>query len=141
VHIEGEAVHSTNYTDTFIEVAEDCKAATGTLPPEKSEPTVARMQFELIHANPYGYTSDEVIFATYVARNRIAPEELDERRAEFFSKGQACLRASPLAKSYGWGIHHNGEAKVALYARGSEEYEQLRADSSLKQLKAMRSSR
>ena len=134
-------MHSTNYTDTFIEVAEDCKAAAGTPPPEKPEPTVARLQFELIQANPYGYTSDEVIFAVYAARNRIAPEALEERRAEFFSKGQACLRASPLAKTYGWGIHHNGAAKVALHARGSEEYDRLRADSSLKQLKAMRSSR
>jgi hypothetical protein len=134
-------MHSTNYTNTFIEVAEDCKAATGTVPPEKPEPTVARMQFELIQAAPYRYTSDEVLFAVYAARNRIAPEELEVWRAAFFSKGQACLRASPLAKSYGWGIHHDREGKVALYARGSEEYDELRADGSLKQLKAMRSSR
>ncbi|HEU4328076.1 MAG TPA: DUF6157 family protein [Roseiflexaceae bacterium] len=134
-------MHSTNYTNAFITVAEDCKAATGTVPPEKPEPTVARMQFELIQANPYRYTSDEVIFAVYAARNRITPEEFEARRAEFFSKGQACLRASPLAKSYGWGIHHDGEGKVALYALGSEEYDRLRADASLKQLKAMRSSR
>lgn len=134
-------MHSTNYTDTFIAVAEDCKAGTGTVPPEKPEPTVARMQFEFIHAHPYSYTSDEVIFAVYAARNRITPEEFETRRAEFFSKGQACLRASPLPKTYGWGIHHNGEGKVALYASGSEEYERLRADASLKQLKAMRSSR
>jgi hypothetical protein len=134
-------MHSTNYTATFIEVAEDCKAATGTVPPEKPEPTVARMQFELISAAPYRYTSDEVLFAVYAARNGIAPEELEARRAAFFSKSQACLRASPLAKSYGWGIHHDHEGRVALYARGSEEYEQLRADGSLKQLRAMRSSR
>jgi hypothetical protein len=134
-------MHSTNYTNTFIEVAEDCKAATGTVPPEKTEPTVARMQFELIQTNPYRFTSDEVLFAVYTARNRIPPEELEARRAEFFSKGQACLRASPLAKTYGWGIHHDREGKVALYARGSEEYDRLRADGSLAQLKAMRSSR
>jgi hypothetical protein len=134
-------MHSTNYTNTFIEVAEDCKAATGTIPPEKTEPTIARMQFELIQTNPYRYTSDDVLFAVYAARNSIAPEELEARRAEFFAKGQACLRASPLAKSYGWGIHHDREGKVALYAQGSEEYDQLRADGSLTQLKAMRSSR
>ena len=118
-------MHSTNYSNTFIEVAEDCKAATGTVPPEKLEPTVARMQFELIHSNPYRFTSDEILFAVYAARNRIPPEELEARRAEFFAKGQACLRASTLAKSYGWGIHHDREEKVALYARGSEEYDQL----------------
>lgn len=134
-------MHFTNYSNTFIEVAEDCKAATGTIPPEKTEPTVARGQFELIHTNPYRFTSDEILFAVYAARNRIPPQELEARRAEFFAKGQACLRASPLAKNYGWGIHHDREEKVALYARGSEEYDQLKGDSSLKQRKAMRSSR
>lgn len=134
-------MHSTNYTDTFIEVAEDCKAATGMVPPEKPQPTVARLQYELIHSNPYRYTSDEILFTIYAARNRIPPEEMEARRIEFFSKGQACLRSSPLAKTYGWGIHHNHEAKVAIYARDSEEYNRLRADSTLKQLKAMRSSR
>lgn len=54
-------MHTTNYTSAFIAVADDCKAANGVVPPEKQEQTVARMQFELIHANPYRYTSDEVI--------------------------------------------------------------------------------
>lgn len=134
-------MHSTNYTNTFIAVAEDCKAVAGTVPPEKPEPTVARLQFELIHNHPYRYTSDEVLFAVYAARNRIPPEELEARRVAFFAKGQACLRASPLAKTYGWGIHHNAEAKVALYARGSAEYDRLQADGALSQLQAMRSSR
>lgn len=134
-------MHSTNYTDTFIDVADDCAALAGTVPPEKQEPTVARMQYELIRNSPYHYTSDDVLFAVYAARSRIPPHELEARRAEFCSKGQACLRASPLAKTYGWGIHHDGEAKVALYARGSAEYKQLKADRSLKQLKAMKRSR
>ena len=77
----------------------------------------------------------------YAERNGIPPEELAGRRAEFFSKGQACLRASPLPKSYGWGIHFDAESRVAIYPRCSAEYDRLRADSSLKQLKAMRSSR
>ena len=45
-------MHTTNYTSAFIEVADDCKAATGAEPPAKAAPTVARMQFELIGANP-----------------------------------------------------------------------------------------
>lgn len=134
-------MHTTNYTDTFIEVADDCRAASGTPPPEKADPTVARMQFELIQANPYRYTSDEILFAVYAARNGVGPDELEGRRAEFFSRGQACLRASPLGKTYGWGIHHDGAGRVAIYPRGSEEYERLRADAALRQLKAMRSSR
>jgi hypothetical protein len=134
-------MHSTNYTHTFIAVADDCTAATGTAPPEKQGPTVARLQFDLIRNNPYRYTSDDLLFAVYAARNRIEPQELAARRAEFFSKGQPCLRASPLGKTYGWGIHADGEAKVAIYPLGSEEYKQLKADSALKQLKAMKSAR
>jgi hypothetical protein len=134
-------MHSTNYTNTFIQVADDCKAAVGTVPPEKQEKTVARMQYEFIAHNPYRYTSDDLIFAVYAARNQIPEAELDAKRAEFFSKGQACLRASPLGKTYGWGIHYDAESRIAVYPRESDNYERLRADGSLQQLKAMRSSK
>jgi hypothetical protein len=134
-------MHSTNYTNAFIEVAEDCKTDIGQLPPEKQQKTVARMQYELIHDHPYQYTSDEVLFAIYAARNGIDESERDAKRAEFFSKGQACLRSSPLGKLYGWGIHFNSESKIALYARESEDYTQLQNDNTLKHLKAMKSSR
>jgi len=134
-------MHTTNYTSTFIEVADDCKAAAGTVPPEKQEKTVARMQYELIHDSPYRYTSDEVIFTVYAARNQLPAMELEARQAEFFSKGQPCLRSSPLGKTYGWGVHYDGESRIAIYPRGSEAYERLRVDGSLRQLKAMRSSK
>jgi hypothetical protein len=134
-------VHSTNYTNAFIEVAEDCKAEVGILPPEKQTKTVARMQYEMIHDSPYQYTSDDVLFAIYAARNAIDEAERDYKRAEFFSKGQPCLRSSPLGKLYGWGIHYDGESRIALYARDSEDYARLMNDGSLQHLKAMRSSK
>lgn len=134
-------MHSTNYTNTFIEVADDCKAAEGLPPPERAAITVARLQYELIQANPYQYTSDDLLFTIYATRNGIGEAERAYRRAEFFSKGQPCLRSSPLAKTYGWGIHYDGESKIALYARGSAEYARLESDSSLQHLKAMRSAR
>ena len=134
-------MHSTNYTNTFIEVAADCKTAVGELPPEKHEMTVARMQFEMIRENPYQYTSDDLLFAIYAARNGIHASQREGKRAEFFSKGQACLRSSPLGKRYGWGIHYDSEARIALYARESEEYMHLKNDSSLNHLAAMKSSR
>ena len=105
------------------------------------EKTVARMQFELIQANPYQYTSDEVIFTIFATRNQFAESELVARQADFFSKGQPCLRSSPLGKTYGWGIHYDHESKIAIYARESEAYQQLKADPALKQIKAMRSSK
>ena len=121
-------MHSTNYTNVFISVADDCPAETGSIPPEKQDPTVARMQYEMISEHPYRYTSDEVIFAVYVAKNGIEPADREARRAAYFSKGQACLRVSALGKRYGWGIHHDAESRVALYPRESEAYIQLSQD-------------
>lgn len=134
-------MHSTNYTNAFIEVSDDCKAEAGTVPPEKAEKTIAQMHFEIISENPYRYTSDEVVFATYAAKNKVAQADLEGKRGEFFSKGQPCLRSSPLGKTYGWGIHFDQEAKVAIYAKESAEYARLHKDTSLKHLKAMKIAR
>jgi hypothetical protein len=134
-------MHTTNYANTFIEVAEDCKARVGTVPPEKTERTIAQIQYDLISQHPYKFTSDDMIFMAHAEKKQIGPEDLEAARAAFFSKGQACLRASPLGKTYGWGVHANAESKVAIYAQGSEEYQVFARDASLKHLKAMRSSR
>jgi hypothetical protein len=134
-------MHTTNYSDTFITVADDCKVEVGLPPPDKQAKTVARRQFEIIQAHPYRYTSDEVIFTIHAERSGIPEAERADKRAAFFSKGQPCLRSSPLAKTYGWGIHYDGESRIAIYPRGSEEYDRLRSDGSIKQLKAMRSSK
>lgn len=135
-------VHSTNYTDTFIQVAEDCPPAAAEVPPVKgTEKTVALLQFEMIGHNPYRYSSDDVVFGVYAMRNGIYGSELENERKRFFSKGQPCLRSSPLGKRYGWGIHSNSEGKVALYARDSDEYVRLASDKNIKQTRAMNSAR
>jgi Family of unknown function (DUF6157) len=42
--------HSTNYLNTFIEVADDCPASIGEIPPTKGDnKTVANIQFEMIN--------------------------------------------------------------------------------------------
>jgi len=134
-------MHTTNYTNTFIAVAEDCPVGAGTPPPERAVPTVARLQYELIRDNPYRYTSDDIIFLVHAIRNQLDPAVAAKARAEFFSRGQACLRTSPLAKRYGWGIHHDAEGRVAIYGRESEEYSRLSQDPTLAQLKAVRNGR
>jgi len=131
-------MHSTNYTNVFLRVADDCTTGIGVVPPEKPTPTIARMQYEMIARNPYRYTSDDVIFGIWAVRNGILPEDLPARRAEFFSRGQACLRSSPLGKQYGWGIHHDAESRIALYPRESEEYVRFSNDPALKQVKTMK---
>ena len=133
---------TTNYYNTFIEVAEDCPVASAEIPPQKgTDKTVANLQFDLLKSSPYQYTSDEVLFSVYASKNEVTATELAAEREKFFSKGQACFRASPLTKRYGWGVHANAEGKIALYALESEEYQKLAGDKSLKVVKAMRSKR
>jgi len=134
-------MHTTNSVNTFSSVADDCPTDVAVVPPERPEPTVARLQYEMIAENPYRYTSDDVIFAVHARRKGIQPAEMEVRRAEFFSRGQACLRSSPLGKRYGWGIHHDAESRVALHPRESDTYRQLSEDPALRQVKAMRSTR
>ena len=133
-------MHTTNYINTFIQIADDCPVRMGEVPPQKtSVKTVANLQFEMIAHHPYKYTSDEVIFNAHAVKNEIEKKDLKEAQGKFFSKGQACLRSSPLAKRYGWGFHHDANGKVALFAVDSKEYKKLAADKSVMQTKAMRS--
>lgn len=137
-----------NYYSTFITVAPDCPADTGTIPPgKKGGPTKPGLEYELAAGKPYGYTQEELLFEVHARHKEIPSEELASRRdelwREFYGKSQACLRASMLPKKYGWGIHFNEEGKLAIYPRESEEYGRLAegGGSGLKVVPAMRSSR
>ena len=133
---------STNYFNTLIEVAEDSSATTGEPPPVAGdEKSVAALTYEMLHAHPYEFTSDDVVFSVFAARKGVPKEALKAQRERFFAKGQACLRASPLAKRYGWGIHSDEEGRVALYGVDSKEYRGLVADGSVVKKKAMRAKR
>ena len=135
-------VFTTNYFNTFIEVAEDAHRTAGTMPePGKKGKTIAAMQFEMVARHPYGYTSDEVLFQVFADRNDLTEPEYEHAKAAFFSKGQPCFRASPLPKSYGFGVHFNEAGKMAIYGVESEKYRSLVADPTVTKLKAMRSSR
>lgn len=135
-------VHSTNYYNTFIQVAEDCPEACGVTPPAKGDtPTVANLQFDMVVGKPYTYTSDEVFFQVFAQRQDISASEYAEAWAQFFSKGQPCFRASPLTKRYGWGVHSDENGKIALFGCETPEYERFSNDPSLKVVKAMKSSR
>lgn len=134
-------MHTTDYTNTFIAVAEDCPIERAEVPVGKSAPTIASLHHDLLAAAPYALTSDEVIFETYAIRAGLAEDEREAAWAEFFSKGQPCLRSSPLGKRYGWGTHHDAAGRVALVAVGTPEYERLAGDPSVTQTRAMRSRR
>ena len=128
------AKNSTNYIDTFIEVAEDCPVTIAEMPPTKEPRTAAQIEYEMLIDNPYKYTSDDVLYESNGNRRGIA-------REDFFAKPQPCFRASALGKKYGWGIHSDEEGKIAIYGLESEEYKRLVSDGGIKHLKAMRSSK
>ncbi len=131
---------TTNYFNTFIEVAEDCPAAQGEIPPVRgNKKSVANLQFEMLHENPYKFTSDDVLFAVFATRKGIPKEAWQKEREIFFSKGQPCFRAAPLTKRYGWGIHSNEAGKIAMFGAESDEYRRFVTDESLTKKKAMRS--
>ena len=136
------STHSTNYYNTFIEVAEDCPAQQGEIPPQRGEKkSVANLQFEMVYDHPYTYTSDEVLFTVFAVRKEFRTLEMEEERKKYFSKGQPCFRASPLTKRYGWGVHSNEEGKIALYGVETSEYQRLVSDNSVAKTRAMRSKR
>lgn len=132
-------MHTTNYYHTFISVSEDCPVFESEIPQQRGGKSVALLQFEMIAQNPYKFTSDEVLFNIYTLRNNLNPSESEKEK--YFSKGQACFRASPLVKRYGWGIHFDKMGKIALYNRDSPEYQKLKANDSLKQLAGIRNKR
>lgn len=134
-------MHSTNYSNAFISVADDCPAATSTVPPDREVPTIARLQYEMMIQDPYRYTSDEILFSVHVRRKQVPPTDLEAARQMYFSKGQACLRSSPLVKQYGWGIHHDPNSRVALIPREADAYQRLAQDPNIRQVKAMKNRR
>ncbi len=132
-------IHTTNYRNTFIEVAEDCPVSAAASPPLKPQKTIAEIQFDIISKNPYQYTSDDLIFESFAIKNEIPKSDKQEARKQFFSKGQACFRASPLTKRYGFGIHSNDEGKIAIFPVESKEYQSFLKNPEIKKVKAMRS--
>lgn len=131
-------LHTTNYLNTFIETAEDCPAQEPVVPPLKGDSiSVANVHFDMIAQHPYRYSSDDVVFGTYAEKNNLEGN-LEHERELFFSKGQACLRCSPLTKRYGWGVHCDAEGRVAVYGAGTPDYQRLANDPTIKHVKAMR---
>ena len=123
--------YTTNYKDTFIEIAEDCPVQTAEVPPLKEPMSAARLEYEMLTGHPYQYTSDDVIYETKGRLKGVS-------REDFFSKGQPCFRASALTKRYGWGIHNDKDGKIAIYAHSSDEYKRFASDESIRHIRAMR---
>lgn len=132
-----------NYTQTFIHVSADTRARASKVPTVKpgAAKTVAVLEHELIAAAPYTLTQEEVQFAVHVRRQGLSDADVLERRDalwnSFFSKPMACMRCSPLPKTYGWGLHFDEQGRVALVPMESPRYAELAEDPGLTQTRAM----
>ncbi len=135
-------MHTTNYFNTFIEIAEDSPVNRGVVPTKRNgAQTIASLQYDMIARNPYEFTSDDVLFEVHLVRKEDVKAGYEEERKLFFSKGQPCFRSSPLTKRYGWGIHSNHDGRIAIIAAGTSDYVQMLKDKTLTHKKAMRSKR
>jgi hypothetical protein len=132
-------MHSTNYFSTLILASPDCAANAGTVPTKPN--TIAAIQYEMLLASPYQMTSDDLLIAVEARRKEVKRDKLAEFKMVFFSQPRACLRGSPLVKSYGWGIHHDADGKVALVGRETGQYKALVDDRDVKKVAGMRSRR
>ncbi len=134
-----------SYTNTFIRVAEDCPTAAAEVPPARAQPSVAELQHRLLSERPYELTEEELYVRVHGLRRGLSDDEIaelyDELHAEVFAKPQACLRASPLTKRYGFGAHYDAKGRIALHPREDGSYARLSDDPGLKQLLAMRYAR
>jgi hypothetical protein len=121
------AMKDMGYIDTFIKVATDCPTDRGVVPVARGDrKPIHVLQYELLAAHPYRYTHGDLLFEVHARHKAIPAAELRTLgaaiRAELLSKPHPCLRASLLPKKYGWGVHYDGEGRIAIYARESEEY-------------------
>jgi hypothetical protein len=137
-----------NYFETLIAIADDCPVTKSAVPIERGgKVTVAVLQYEMIAGRAHVLTQEDVLFQTWLARQDMpknqSKTEIARLRAEFFAKPQACLRASPLPKKYGFGLLFDKKGRVALCPMESTEYRRIvdGEASGIKILKAMRSKR
>jgi hypothetical protein len=132
-------MHSTNYSNTLILASPDCPVRAGTIPGKQG--TIAAIQYELLSRAPSQMSSDDLLLAVEARRKGVKDSDLAAFRKTFFAKPQACLRASPLVKSFGWGIYHDADSKIALVGCETEEYKALVENPSMKKVAGMRSRR
>ena len=118
--------------NTFIKVAPDSTATKAVIPEARGEhKTIQVIQYELLSAQPYSLTLQELIFEVFVKRNQISSQDLELHKTtiwtQLFSKNHPCMRASMLPKKYGWGVHYDAAGKIGLHRVESVSYQRLAA--------------
>jgi hypothetical protein len=135
-----------NPVNQFIQIAPDCPLQAAIVPEEKGgKQSIAVIEYQLLSGIPYGYTLRELKFRVHALHKQIPLAELKANRQRlwdaFFAKPCACMRASPLTKKYGWGVHYDMQGKIAIYPVESQAYRHFVEDVSIKKYFAMRDKR
>ncbi len=133
-------MHTTDYTQTLILPSPDTKAVSATEPP-RGKGTVAELQFVRLAGHDGEWTSDDLLFDVHCERKGIVEADRPAARAEFFAKGQPCLRTSPLAKTYGWAFHFDAKGCITMLPMDSPRIAELEHDPSVTVRHAMKSAR
>lgn len=116
-----QAKRTSSYGDSkvqqerLVEIAEDCPVEQAVEPPNKEKKTIPRIEYETLIENPYAFTEREFFHEVNAVRRNKAGLKLESY----------LIQRSLLPRSYGWGIHINGQGKLALVAMESSRYKEL----------------
>lgn len=130
--------------DTFIQIAPDCPAADGMVPESNRDLKPFHVaQFEVLSRHPYRYTYAELLCEAHARQNGLKGAECrrDGDLRQALLKKHPCPRTCALPKRFGWGIHVNGDGKLALHGCESDDYRRLAGDDKLQHVAALRSKR
>jgi hypothetical protein len=120
------ADRSMKVANTFVLIADDSPAQIASVPPRAGgKDTIASIQHALLSADPHRYTLDDLIYEVHIRHRNIDVSDAAqarEIRAELLDRAHPCMRASPLPKKYGWGVHYDGQGRIAIYPVQSSEY-------------------
>ena len=135
-----------NPTNTFVLASDDCPVDQGVIPtPKADKQTLASLQYQILTSHPYRYTLDELILEVHLRRLGLSEAERAQQapqiRDELFRKSHPCMRASPLPKTYGFGVHYDQQGRIAIYPIDSAEYQRLAHSTDLTVVKGLRNRR
>ena len=131
-------MHTTNIPDLLILPPDDCRAVAKV--PDRPD-SVAGRQYAMLADAPYARTSDDVLWSVAADRADVPEADRATHRTAFFSRGQACFRASPLVKTHGWALHADGQGRIALLDPDGPDCAALIADAAVTKRSGMRSKR
>ncbi len=114
--------------NTFVRKAPDSDATHGSIP---NAGTIPAIIYEVLQAKPYEYDEREL--------QRKVHHEI--RRRPNLRIDSYNIKRSDLFKKLGWGLHADGNGKLAIYGCETKDYERLASSPTLRVVDAFRTSK